>query len=139
MLFVPRKFKFKKQRKGKNFNQIKGSSTSVYQLNSGIVGLKAISASRVNSKQLDTIRQSISKVVKKTGKVIINVFPSIPVTKKPIEIRMGKGKGNVDHWVTKIKPGLIVCEVVTDQLDIALKALKNVQKKINIRTKIVIN
>lgn len=138
MLFIPKKFKFKKQRKGKNFNKIKGLP-SVYSLTVGSVGLKALSANRISSKQLDAMRQSINKLIKKAGKVIINVFPSIPVTKKPIEIRMGKGKGNVDHWVAKIHPGAVICEIVTDNKDIAIKSLENIQKKLNIKTKIIIN
>ena len=105
----------------------------------GSVGLKALSYNSLTSKQIETLRQSINKVVKKTGKIIIKPFPNVPVSKKPIEVRMGKGKGAVDHWVFKVKPGYILCEIVTDQIEIAVKALVMVKKKLSIKTKIILN
>lgn len=137
MLFIPKKSKFKKSRKGKFFNQINGSVVGVYQLRSGCVGLKALSAKRLTSKQLETLKQTIIKTIKKSGRLIINAFPNIPISKKPIEVRMGKGKGSVDRWVFKVKPGFILCEVVADNVEIAISALKTVKKKLNIRSKIV--
>lgn len=137
MLFVPKKSKFKKSQKGKFFNKIRGSSAGVYQLKTGSVGLKSLSVSRITSKQLETLKQTITKTVKKSGKVIINAFPNTQVSKKPIEVRMGKGKGNVDFWVFKVKPGFILCEIVTDNIEIASTALKIVQKKLNLKSKIV--
>lgn len=139
MLFIPKKFKFKKHRKGKVFNRILVSSPSLYKLSLGTIGLKALSANRINSKQLDAMRQSINKIIKKTGKLIIHAFPNVPVSKKPIEVRMGKGKGVVDHWVFKIKPGFIICEIITDNKEIAVKALTVISKKLNLKTKIVLN
>jgi large subunit ribosomal protein L16 len=137
MLFVPKKSKFKKSQKGKFFNKIRGSLAGVYQLKTGSVGLKSLSVSRITSKQLETLKQTITKTVKKSGKVIINAFPNTQVSKKPIEVRMGKGKGNVDFWVFKVKPGFILCEIVTDNIEIASTALKIVQKKLNLKSKIV--
>lgn len=137
MLFVPKKSKFKKSQKGKFFNKIRGSSAGVYQLKTGSVGLKSLSVNRITSKQLETLKQTITKTVKKSGKVIINAFPNTQVSKKPIEVRMGKGKGNVDFWVFKVKPGFILCEIVTDNIEIASTALKIVQKKLNLKSKIV--
>ena len=138
-MFIPKKSKFKKQQKGKFGNRVAHSVTEYRQLFFGSVGLKALSFASLTSKQVETMRQSINKIVKKTGRLVINVFPSIPVSKKPIEVRMGKGKGNVDHWIFKVKPGFVLCEVITDQSDIAVKALNSVQKKINIKTKIIFN
>lgn len=137
MLFVPKKSKFKKSRKGKFFNQIHGSHTGVHQLKTGCVGLKALSAERLTSKQLETLKQTITKTIKKSGRLIIHAFPNTPVSKKPIEVRMGKGKGNVDCWVFKVKPGFLLCEVVTDNIEIGISALKAVQKKLNLKSKIV--
>lgn len=137
MLFVPKKSKFKKSQKGKFFNKIYGSGDQVYSLKTGCVGLKSLSVNRLSSKQFETLKQTITKTVKRSGKVIINAFPNTPVSKKPIEVRMGKGKGNVDSWVFKIRPGFVFCEVVTDNIEIAVTALKIVQKKLNIKSKIV--
>lgn len=139
MLFVPKKYKYKKQQKGKLFNKINSSNTNLYQLKTGSIGLKAISYARLSSKQIEALRQTISKFVKKSGRVVINAFPSTPITKKPIEVRMGKGKGNVDHWVFKVKPGFVLCEIVTDNIDLALTSLEVVQKKLNMKTKIILN
>jgi large subunit ribosomal protein L16 len=139
MFFIPKKSKFKKQQKGKSPNRINGSSSQQYQLNMGSVGLKSLTADRITSKQLEALRQTTSKLVKKAGRVIINAFPSTPVSKKPIEVRMGKGKGNVDHWVFKIKPGFVLCEIITDKRDIATVALETAQKKLSVQTKIIFN
>jgi large subunit ribosomal protein L16 len=139
MLFVPKKSKFKKQHKGKLPNRVNGTDRSIYQLRIGSVGLKALSFDRLSSKQLEALRQTISKLVKKSGKVIISAFPDTPISKKPIEVRMGKGKGNVDRWVFKVKPGFVLCEIITDNRDTAILALETVQKKLSIKTKIIFN
>lgn len=138
-MFIPKKSKFKKQQKGKLCNRIDGSRLSLNQLHFGSVGLKALSRDNLTSKQIETLRQSINKAVKKTGKIIIKPFPSVPVSKKPIEVRMGKGKGSVDHWVFKVRPGYVLCEIVTDQIEIAVKALVMVKKKLSIKTKIILD
>jgi large subunit ribosomal protein L16 len=137
MLFVPKKSKFKKLQKGKFFNKIHVSKSGLYQLKIGSIGLKSLSVNRFNSKQFETLKQTITKILKKSGKVIVNAFPHTPVSKKPIEVRMGKGKGNVDCWVFKVKPGFVFCEVVTDNLETAIIALKTAQKKLNLKSKII--
>jgi large subunit ribosomal protein L16 len=137
-MFIPKKYKFKKQQKGKFFNHV-NSPVSPDLLCFGSVGLKSLSFDRLTSKQIQTIRQSISKFIKKTGRIVINAFPNVAISQKPLEVRMGKGKGSVDHWVFKIKPGFILCEIVTSKIEIAVKALKSVRKKMNIKTKIVFN
>ena len=139
MLFIPRRSKFKKQQKGKSFNRINSSSTDLYALKFGSVGLKAMSSGRLSSKQIDSVRQSISKVIKKLGRVKTNIFPDTPISKKPIEVRMGKGKGNVDHWVFKVKPGFVLYEVETDFIQVAVKALESGQIRLPIKTKIIFN
>ena len=137
-MLIPKKTKFKKQQKGKFFNRIE-SLNSLNQLCFGSIGLKSLSFSRLTSKQVETIRKSISKLVKKTGRLIIHTFPDVPVSQKPLEIRMGKGKGNVDRWVFKVKPGFILCEIITDQVELAKKALIVVKKKMNIKARIIFN
>lgn len=137
-MFTPKNSKFKKQQKGSFFNRI-NSLNSSDQLSFGSIGLKAMSFSRLSSKQIETIKKTINKQIKKTGRLIIHAFPNTPISQKPLEIRMGKGKGNVDHWVFKIKPGFILCEIVTDQISFARKVLLSLRKKMNIKARIVAN
>jgi large subunit ribosomal protein L16 len=137
-MFIPKKSKFKKQQKGKFFNRV-SAVNNFNQLKFGSIGLKAMSFSRLSSKQIETIKKLITKQMKKMGRLIIHPFPNTPISHKPIEIRMGKGKGNIDHWVYKIKPGYILCEIVTDQTDFAHKVLISLIKKMNIKARIVIN
>lgn len=135
-MFIPKKFKFKKQQKGRVSNRINSAIVSD-QLHFGSLGLKAMSFGRITSKQVETMRQSLSKSIRKTGRLVVNFFPNQPISQKPLEVRMGKGKGNLDHWVFKIKPGFILCEIITDQIKTARKALILLKKKMNIKTKII--
>lgn len=96
MLFVPNDSKFKKRQKGKKLNTIAGIN-SLNALKFGNIGLKAVETGHLNSKQIISIRQTINKIIKKKGKLIINIFPNTQISKKPLEVRMGKGKGNVDR------------------------------------------
>jgi large subunit ribosomal protein L16 len=138
-MFIPKKFKFKKQQKGKVYNKIKIFSLEFNQLRVGTIGLKALTASRFSSKQIFTFKQTINKYLKKTGKLVLNLFPNIPLTKKPLEVRMGKGKGAVATWIFKIQPGFILCEIITDNKIKAIETLHIVQKKLNFKTKIIFN
>lgn len=137
-MFIPKKSKFKKQQKGMKSNSINGLN-HVNQLTFGSIGLKAISFCRLNSKQIETIKKIISKQIKKTGRLVIHAFPNVSISKKSIENRMGKGKGNIDHWIFKIKPGFLLCEIITDQIEIAKKALTSVIKRVSLKVKIVLN
>ena len=96
MLFIPKKTKFKKKQKGKRLNTIT-NITSLFKFNFGNIGLKAIECGHLTSKQINAIKQTINKIIKKKGKLKINIFPNTPISKKPLEVRMGKGKGNVDR------------------------------------------
>ena len=136
MLFKPKKSKFKKQNKGKAFNRI-SKNNSLFNLNFGTIGLKAIDHGKINSKHLQTLIQSINKKIKKKGKIKLNIFPHTPITGKPTESRMGKGKGNINFWVFKIKPGIIICEIETNFMLLAKKVLKLVQIRLPINTKII--
>ena len=137
MLFIPKNSKFKKQQKGRSFRKIKSTVKPFTIL--GSVGLKALTFGRVNSKQLITIKQSINKVIKKLGRLHLHIFSQTPISKKPKEIRMGKGKGAVDHYIAKIKPGTLICEIKTDFKALSIKALKSAQIRLPIRTRIVFN
>jgi large subunit ribosomal protein L16 len=140
MLLNPRNFKYKKQQKGKAFNKITGSFISgLTPLKFGSVGLKAVTSGRLTAKQINAVRQVISKRIKKLGRLKVNVFPHIPISKKPIEVRMGKGKGNVDHYIFKVKAGVILYEVETSFMSIAVKALKGGQMRLPLKTKIIFN
>jgi len=96
MLFVPTKLKYKKYQKGKFFNTVK-SRSSIFRLKFGCVGLKAITFGKLNVKHLLTFKKTVGKILKKKGRFLLTIFPNTPITKKPIEVRMGKGKGAVDH------------------------------------------
>ena len=136
MTLIPRKQKYKKQYKGKSFNKIH----SVFELNTlkfGSYGLKAITTGRLTSKQIEAMVSSINKIIKKTGRVVLKIFPQTPVSKKPIEVRMGKGKGNVDHFKAKIIAGVILCEVETSSRALALKALSLAQIRLPLKTKLI--
>lgn len=134
MLFIPIKQKYKKQQKGKAFNKIINTKSF---LKYGQIGLKVLSHYRINSKQLCALYNALKKKIKRKGRLIFNIFPQTPITKKPIEVRMGKGKGNVSHWVSKIKPGVILCEISTPHIIYAKKILNFARFKLPLKTKIV--
>jgi large subunit ribosomal protein L16 len=140
MLLNPRNFKYKKQQKGKALNKIQGSSASgLTQLKFGSVGLKALTPGRLTAKQINAVRQCIHKRMKKLGRLKVNIFPHTPISKKPIEVRMGKGKGNVDHYVFKVNSGVILYEVETSFISVAIKALKSGQIRLPLKTTIIFN
>lgn len=135
-MFIPKKFKFKKQQKGKAFNRVV-APILLNSIQNGSIGLRAIEFGRLTSKQVEAVYKIINKTIKKTGRLVIKVFPQTPISKKPIEIRMGKGKGSVDHWVAKIKSGSLICELEVNSRFIAIKALQLAQLRIPFKTKIV--
>jgi len=138
MLFTPKKTKFKKRQKGKRLNTIT-NVRSLFKLNFGNIGLKSIESGHLTSKQINTIRQTVNKIIKKKGKLRINIFPNTPMSKKPLEVRMGKGKGNVDRWIFKVRSGTMLFEIQIASITLAMNALKLVQYKIPVKTRIVTN
>jgi large subunit ribosomal protein L16 len=136
MLFIPTKSKYKKQHKGKSFNRV-NSNINFFSLNFGCVGLKVVSPGRLNSTELKTLKQTLNKTLKRRACIIMNVFPQTPITKKPLEIRMGKGKGNVNSWVFKAKPGVVLVEIQTKFILSAVKALKLAKIRISLNTVII--
>jgi large subunit ribosomal protein L16 len=132
-MLSPKKTKFRKQFKGRIHGNAKGGTT----LNFGSHGLKAVEPERVTARQIEAARRAITRHMKRAGRVWIRVFPDVPVTKKPAEVRMGSGKGGIELWISRVKPGRIMFELdgVTDQ--VAREALLLGAAKLGIKTRIV--
>src|SRR5580658_8528775 len=132
-MMSPKKTKYRKQFKGR----IHGLTKAGYSLNFGSHGLKSLDPERVTARQIEAARRAITRQMKRQGRVWIRVFPDVPVTKKPAEVRMGSGKGSVELWAARVAPGRIMFEVdgVTDQ--VAREALKLGAAKLPVRTRIV--
>jgi large subunit ribosomal protein L16 len=132
-MLQPKKTKFRKMHKGR----IKGKAKGGFTLNFGSYGLKALEPERVTSRQIEATRRAITRHMKRAGRVWIRIFPDVPVSKKPTEVRMGKGKGSVEFWAAKVKPGRIMFEIdgVTDA--VARQALELGAAKLPIKCKIV--
>jgi len=132
-MLQPKKTKFRKQFKGRIHGAAKGGTT----LNFGSHGLKAVEPERVTARQIEAARRAITRHMKRAGRVWIRIFPDVPVTKKPAEVRMGSGKGGIELWVSRVKPGRIMFELdgVSDQ--IAREALLLGAAKLGIKTRIV--
>jgi|TARA_X000000950_G_C13530133_1_gene503265 large subunit ribosomal protein L16 len=139
MLLSPRRFKYRKQQKGKSVNKISVNSKDNKKLMFGSIGLKSLESGRLTAKQIQSVKQVINKKIKKIGRLKVNVFPQIPVSKKPVEVRMGKGKGNVDHWVFRVKAGVVLYEIETTSLLNSIKALELSQRRLPLKTKIIFN
>ena len=134
MLF-PNRTKYRKAQKGGK--KIHGVATSGCTLSFGSFGLKALDAGRLKSNQIEAARRCISRTMKRAGKVWIRVFPHIPVSGKAIGVRMGSGKGTVDYWMCRVRPGLILFEVDGVADDIAVAALEQAANKLPFKTKVV--
>ena len=132
-MLQPKKTKYRKAHKGRIRGKAKGGST----LNFGSYGLKAITAERVTSRQIEAARRAITRHMKRAGKVWIRIFPDVPVSKKPTEVRMGKGKGTPEYWAAKVKPGRIMFEIDGVPSDIAHTALNLGSSKLPLQTKII--
>ena len=132
-MLQPQKPKFKKQHKGR----IHGKATSGAKLNFGAFGLKASDPGRINSRQIEAARRAITREMKREGRVWIRIFPDVPVSKKPAEVRMGKGKGSVEYWVCRINPGRILFEVDGINEGIAKTALLLGAAKLSIKSSFI--
>ena len=132
-MLQPSRTRFRKQFKGRIHGAAKGGTT----LNFGSHGLKAVEPERVSARQIEAARRAITRHMKRAGRVWIRIFPDVPVTKKPAEVRMGSGKGAPELWVARVKPGRIMFELdgVTDQ--VAREALLLGSAKLGIKTRIV--
>ncbi len=132
-MLQPKKTKFRKQFKGRIHGAAKGGTS----LNFGSHGLKAVEPERITARQIEAARRAITRHMKRAGRVWIRIFPDVPVSKKPAEVRMGSGKGGIELWVSRVKPGRIMFELdgVPDQ--IAREALLLGAAKLGIKTRIV--
>ena len=133
-MLQPKRTKFRKMFKGRISGEAKGGS----DLNFGTFGLKALQPERVTARQIEAARRALTRHMKRQGRVWIRVFPDVPVTSKPVEVRMGKGKGSVDYWACKVKPGRIMFEVDGVSEEIAREALRLAAMKLPIKTRTVV-
>ena len=132
-MMQPKKMKFRRAHKGR----ISGLATSGAALNFGAYGLKALEPERVTARQIEAARRAITRQMKRQGKVWIRIFPDVPVSKKPTEVRMGSGKGAPEFWAARVKPGRIMFEIDGVADDVARESLRLGAAKLPIRTKIV--
>ena len=132
-MLQPTRSKYRKAHKGR----IHGKATRVASLNYGSYGLKAIEPERVLGKQIEAARVALTRYMQRTGKVWSRVFPNIPVSKKPTEVRMGKGKGSPEYYACRVKPGRIIFEIDGVSEEVAREALYKASAKLPIKTKFI--
>ncbi|GJE29566.1 50S ribosomal protein L16 [Methylobacterium organophilum] len=132
-MLQPKKTKFRKQFKGR----IHGAAKGGFELNFGQFGLKAMEPERITARQIEAARRAITREMKRQGRVWIRVFPDLPVTAKPTEVRMGSGKGAPEYWAARVHPGRIMFEVDGVAEDIAREALRLGAAKLPVRTRVI--
>lgn len=132
-MLSPKRTKFRKAFKGR----IKGKAKGGFELNFGAFGLKAMSPDRLTARQIEAARRALTRHMKRAGRVWIRVFPDVPVTAKPAEVRQGKGKGSVEYWAARVKPGRILFEVDGVPMDVAKRAFELAAAKLPISTRFV--
>lgn len=133
-MLQPKKTKYRKQFKGKN----RGVATSGHKVSFGQFGLKCVEASFITARQIEASRRAMTRHIKRGGKIWIRIFPDKPITKKPLEVRQGKGKGNVEYWVAVVKPGTMLFEIEGVPEDLAREAFKLAAAKLPVKTIFVI-
>jgi large subunit ribosomal protein L16 len=133
MLLGPRKSKFRKAFKGKIHGLAKGGTTLAF----GTYGLKATTPDRVSARQMEAARRAIVRHLRKEGRMWMRIFPDVPITKKPAEVRMGSGKGNVEFWACRVKPGKILFEIEGLSEDNAKLAFTKAAAKLSVQTRFV--
>ena len=132
-MLSPKRTKFRKAHKGRIHGLAKGGT----QLNFGSYGLKAVTPERVTARQIEAARRAITRHLRRTGRVWIRIFPDVPVSSKPAEVRMGKGKGTPEFWVARVKPGRIMFEIDGVSWDLAREAFALAAAKLPLDTRIV--
>ena len=133
-MLQPKRTKFRKQFKGRN----RGLAQSGNQVSFGQFGLRATSRGRITARQIEAARRAMTRHVKRGGKVWIRIFPDKPISKKPLEVRMGSGKGNVEYWVAEIQPGRMLYEMEGVSREIAEEAFKLAAAKLPVRTAFIV-
>ena len=129
-MLQPKRTKYRKQFKGRN----RGVATRGNKVSFGEYGLKAVAPGRITARQIEAARRAMSRHVKRGGKIWIRIFPDKPVSKKPLEVRMGSGKGNVEYWVAVIRPGRMMFEIEGVTEDVAREAFKLAAAKLPVKT-----
>ena len=129
----PKSTKYRKAQKGRIHGNAKGGT----QLNFGSYGLKATTPGRITAREIEAGRRAMTRHMKRTGRVWIRIFPDVPVSTKPAEVRMGKGKGAPEYWVARVKPGRIMFEVDGVPRDVAEEAFRRASAKLSVRTKLI--
>jgi large subunit ribosomal protein L16 len=133
-MLQPKRTKFRKQFKGRIHGEAKGG----FMLNFGSFGLKSTEPERVTARQIEAARRAITRHMKRQGRVWIRIFPDVPVSAKPVEVRMGSGKGSTDYWAAKVKPGRIMFEIDGVSEEIAREALRLGAMKLPVLTRVVV-
>ncbi|MGV6858650.1 MAG: 50S ribosomal protein L16 [bacterium] len=132
-MLQPKRTKFRKQHKGRN----RGLALSGNKVSFGEYGLKSLERGKITSRQIEAARRAMTRHVKRVGNIWIRMFPDTPITKKPLEVRMGKGKGNVEYWVCKIQPGKVLYEMEGVSEEVAREAFKLAAAKLPVKTAFV--
>jgi large subunit ribosomal protein L16 len=133
-MLQPRRTKFRKQQKGR----IKGLATRGHEIAFGSFAIKSLEPGHITARQIEAARISVTRAMKREGQVWIRIFPDKPITKKPAEVRMGKGKGAPEYWVANVKPGTIIFEATGVPLAVANEALRLAAQKLPLKTKFVV-
>ena len=133
MPLMPKRTKYRKQQKGRN----RGKATRGNKVTDGEYGIQAVEAGLIKGNQIEAARIAMTRYIKRGGKVWIKIFPNKPISKKPAETRMGKGKGAVEYWVAPVKPGRILFEIAEVSEEVAREALRLASHKLPVKTKFV--
>ena len=133
-MLQPKKTKYRKMQKGR----MKGNSQRGHLLSNGTFGIKSLDTSFLTARQIEAARIAATRFMKREGALWIKIFPDKPITKKPLEVRMGKGKGSVEYWVATVKPGRILFEIGGVPLDVAKEALRLAAQKLPVKTKFIV-
>ncbi|HSX41558.1 MAG TPA: 50S ribosomal protein L16 [Candidatus Saccharimonadales bacterium] len=133
-MLLPKKTKFRKQQKGR----IRGVATRGTEVSFGQFGLKSDGTDRITSRQIEAARRAMTRYIRRGGKIWIRIFPDTPITKKPAEVRMGSGKGGVDHYAAKVRPGRMLFEMEGVKEDVAREAMRLAAMKLPVKTKFVV-
>ncbi|AXG67884.1 50S ribosomal protein L16 [Kordia sp. SMS9] len=133
-MLQPKRTKYRKVQKGR----MKGNSGRGYLLSNGMFGIKSLDSNFLTSRQIEAARVAATRYMKREGQLWIKIFPDKPITKKPLEVRMGKGKGAPEYWAAVVKPGRIIFEVGGVPMDVAKEALRLAAQKLPVKTKFIV-
>jgi large subunit ribosomal protein L16 len=133
-MLLPKRTRYRKTHKGR----VKGNATRGYRLNFGDFGLKSLEPKWITSRQIEAARIALTRYMKREGQVWIRIFPDKPVTKKPNEVRMGKGKGSPEYWVAVVKPGTIMFEITGVSAEVAKEGMRLAAQKLPVATKFIV-